>query len=300
MQSSDREILKSSNDSAGSLVAGIAFQNPVLLASGTAGYGRELDGIIDLDRLGGIVTKAVSLEPRAGNPAPRVAEFPGGMINSVGLANPGLAAVREHDLPWLAQRLTRTRVLVNVVGFREEEYAEVIAGLDSLSGFAAWELNLSCPNTSRGGVEFGADSECVARIVRRARRATRRPLFAKLSPVLPDIPAMVQTARDAGADGVTLVNTMPGIVYRNGIPRLGQGSGGVSGPALLPVALLAVRRVAETMKGDFPIIGVGGIRTARDVRLYLNAGASLVQIGTAALADPRVPERIIRELERNP
>jgi dihydroorotate dehydrogenase (NAD+) catalytic subunit len=279
-------------------ILGISFQNPVLLASGTAGYGSELDGVMDLDRLGGLVTKAVSLEPRRGNPAPRVAEFPGGMINSVGLANPGATAVRDHELPWLVRRLKRAKILVNVVGFAETEYAEVIEQLEGVDGVAAWELNLSCPNTARGGVEFGADPECVTRIVRHARAATSKPLFAKLSPVLPDIAAMALTARDAGADGVTLVNTMPGLVYRGERPRLGQGSGGVSGPALLPVGLLAVRRVAERTQGLLPIIGVGGIRSARDVRQYLRAGASLVEIGTAALADPRVPERIIRDLEQ--
>jgi dihydroorotate dehydrogenase (NAD+) catalytic subunit len=277
---------------------GISFQNPVLLASGTAGYGRELDGVMDLDRLGGLVTKAVSLEPRRGNPAPRVAEFPGGMINSVGLANPGVTAVRDHELPWLVRRLKRAKILVNVVGFAETEYAEVIEQLEGVDGVAAWELNLSCPNTARGGVEFGADPECVTRIIRRARAATGKPMFAKMSPVLPDIAAMALTARDAGADGVTLVNTMPGLVYRDESPRLGQGGGGVSGPALLPVGLLAVRRVAERTQGLLPIIGVGGIRSARDVRQYLRAGASLVEIGTAALADPRVPERIIRDLEQ--
>ena len=281
-----------------STVFGISFQNPVLLASGTAGYGRELDGVMELDRLGGLITKAVSLAPRAGNPAPRVAEFPGGMINSVGLANPGLTAVRETEIPWLVQRLTQARVVVNVVGFEEEEYAQVVSGLDGLDGFAAYELNLSCPNTSRGGVEFGADPDCVTRIVRRVRAETKRPLLVKLSPVLPDIGAMALTAREAGADGITVVNTMPGLIYRGTRPRLGQGSGGVSGPALLPVGLLAVRKVVERTQGTMPVIGVGGIRTARDVRQYLQAGASLVQVGTAALADPRVPGRIVRELEQ--
>jgi dihydroorotate dehydrogenase (NAD+) catalytic subunit len=282
-----------------STIFGISFQNPVLLASGTAGYGRELDGVMELDRLGGLVTKAVSRAPRTGNPAPRVAEFPGGMINSVGLANPGLSAVRESELPWLSSRLTRARVIVNIVGFQEEEYAEVVTGLDGQNGFAAYELNLSCPNTARGGVEFGADPDCVTRIVRQVRSATKRPLLVKLSPVLPDIGAMALTARDAGADGITVVNTMPGLIYRGERPRLGHGSGGVSGPALFPVGLLAVRRVVERTQGTVPVIGVGGIRSAQDVRQYLQAGASLVQIGTAALADPRVPGRIVQELEQS-
>jgi len=278
-------------------ILGITFQNPVLLASGTAGFGRELEGILELDRLGGLVTKAVSLEPRRGNPAPRVSEFPGGMINSVGLANPGLGSVRHYELPWLAANLTRAQVLVNIVGFREEEYADVVSGLDDATGFAAYELNLSCPNTAKGGIEFGAEPDSVARIVTRVRRVTKRPVFAKLSPVLPDVAGMAEAARDAGADGVSLVNTMPGYLYDGDGPRLGQGNGGVSGPALRPVGILAVRKVAERTGGDLPIIGVGGISTAEHVREYLRSGASLVAIGTAALADPRLPGRIVGDLE---
>lgn len=281
-------------------VFGVEFQNPVLLASGTAGFGRELAGVMALDRLGGLVTKAVSLQPRVGNAAPRVAEFRGGMLNSVGLANPGLAAVRERELPWLADNLDRACVLVNVVGFTEAEYAQVVAGLDDRDGFLGYELNLSCPNTAAGGVEFGADPAAVARIVTACRAATRRPIVAKLSPALPDIAAMALVARDAGADGVTVVNTMPGLLFRGAgpTPRLGHGHGGVSGPALLPVGLLATRRVAERTGGGWPIIGVGGVRSAEDVRCYLAAGASLVALGTAALADPRLPERIVARLER--
>ena len=278
-------------------VLGISFQNPVLLASGTAGYGRELDGVMDLETLGGLVTKAVSLEPRRGNAAPRVSEFPGGMINSVGLANPGLGAVRQHELPWLAGHVSKPKVLVNIVGFREEEYAAVVTGLDEATGFAAYELNLSCPNTAKGGIEFGAEPESVARIVGSVRKVTKRPIFAKLSPVLPDVATMACAARDAGADGVSLVNTMPGYLYNGDRPRLGQGNGGISGPALRPVGLLAVRRVAERTSGGLPIIGMGGISTAEHVREYLRSGASLVAIGTAALADPRLPGRIVKELE---
>lgn len=280
-------------------VFGATFQNPLLLASGTAGYGRELAGVMDLDRLGGLVTKAVSLEPRAGNAAPRVADFRGGMLNSVGLANPGLARVREEELPWLAAHLRQARVLVNVVGFAEDEYARVIEGLDDLGGFVGYEINLSCPNTAAGGIEFGADPGAVARIIAGCRAATRRPVIAKLSPALPDIAGMAVAARDAGADGATVVNTLPGYLYRPdlGAPRLGHGNGGVSGPALLPVGLLAVRRVRERAGDGFPVIGVGGVTTAADVRQYLAAGASLVAMGTAALADPRQPERVVAALE---
>jgi dihydroorotate dehydrogenase (NAD+) catalytic subunit len=280
-------------------VFGRPFQNPLLLAAGTAGFGRELDGVMELDRLGGLVTKAVSLEPRTGNRPPRVAEFRGGMLNSVGLANPGLEQVRAELLPWLARRLTRAQVLVNVVGFTVEEYAEVVGGLDSVPGIAAFELNLSCPNTSAGGIEFGADPECVRRIVAACRARTRLPLAAKLSPVLPDIPGMALVARDAGADAITVVNTLPGLLFAEAgrAHRLGNGNGGVSGPVLLPVGVLAAARVVERT-GGMPVIGVGGVRSAEDVRQYLRVGASLVGIGTGALADPRLPARIIRDLER--
>ncbi len=278
-------------------VFGQCFQNPVLLAAGTAGFGRELDGVMDIDALGGLVTKAVSVEPRKGNAAPRVAEFRGGMLNSVGLANPGLAQARSEELPWLARRLTRARIIVNVVGFRPEEYADVVGGLDGLPGITAFELNLSCPNTHAGGIEFGADRECVARIVTLCRARTKLPLLAKLSPILPDPGAIAIAARDAGADGITVVNTLPGLLYDGGgPPRLGNGNGGVSGPALLPIGLLAAARVLERT-GGMPVIGVGGIRDASDVRQYLRVGASLVAIGTAGLADPKLPGRIIRDLE---
>ncbi|HUG28744.1 MAG TPA: dihydroorotate dehydrogenase [Gemmatimonadales bacterium] len=281
-------------------VFGATFQNPILLASGTAGFGRELAGVMDLARLGGLVTKAVSLEPRSGNASPRVAEFHGGMMNSVGLANPGLATVREREMPWLGTSLRGPQVLVNVVGFEEGEYARVIAGLDDLEGFLGYELNLSCPNTSAGGIEFGADPVTVSRIVGSCRAATRRPVIAKLSPALADIAGMAVVARDAGADGVSLVNTMPGYLFNvSGMaPRLGNGNGGVSGPALLPVGVLATRRVLDHTRGELPVIGVGGVTTAADARQYLAAGASLVGIGTAGLADPRVPERVIQGLER--
>jgi dihydroorotate dehydrogenase (NAD+) catalytic subunit len=271
---------------------GTTFQNPILLASGTAGFGRELDGVIDLGLLGGIVTKAVTPEPRQGHAALRVAEFRGGMLNAVGLANPGVDAVAEHELPWLADRLRGgpARIIVNVAGAKVRDYVQVIERLTPLDAITAFEINASCPNTSAGGLEFGAEPSGLAELVRACRRAATRPLTVKLSPVLPDIPAMAQVARDEGAEAVTLVNTMPGLLDK----RLGNGSGGLSGPALLPIGVLATRRVRERV--NMPVIGVGGVRTAADAREYLAAGASLVAIGTAALADPRVPVRIAREL----
>jgi dihydroorotate dehydrogenase (NAD+) catalytic subunit len=279
-------------------VAGTEFQNPIVLASGTAGYGRELDGVVALDRLGGIVTKAVSPEPRAGAPAPRVAEFEGGMINAVGLANPGLAAVRAEYLPWLAAHVRRARVIVNVVGSTVEDYGEVVAGLADAAAVTAFELNVSCPNVKAGGMEFGADPTSLAAVVRRARGATRRPVFVKLSPTLADIATSARIAVDAGADGITVVNTIPGLVIdvERRRPALGFGSGGVSGVGLLPVGVLATWKVHRAV--SVPLIGLGGVAHATDVIQYVLAGASLVGIGTAAMQDPRVPERVVRDLAR--
>ena len=282
------------------VVAGLPFQNPVVLASGTAGYGVELAGVIDLDRIGAVTTKAVSVEPRPGNPAPRVAEIDEGMINSVGLANPGLARVKETYLPWLATHLPRTRKLVNVVGNAAEEFVTVVRELDvaasDTTAIDAFELNVSCPNVKAGGMEFGADPAALRALIAAARTATRRKIFVKLSPTLPDIARTAQVAVDAGADGLTLVNTLPGlsIDVDQRRPVLGFGSGGVSGAGLLPVGVLATWRVHRAV--SVPIIGVGGVSSARDALQYLIAGASLVGIGTAALRDPRLPERIVHDL----
>jgi dihydroorotate dehydrogenase (NAD+) catalytic subunit len=275
---------------------GTSFSNPILLAAGTAGFGRELADTIELEALGGLITKAVSLEQRHGNPPPRVGEFEGGMINAIGLANPGLASVVGTELPWLNDHLRRAKVIVNVVGFLEDEYARVIEGLDPVGGMVGYEINLSCPNTSAGGIEFGADPAAVRRVVARCRSTTGRPLIAKLSPALPDIPGIAAAAVEAGATGISVVNTMPGLVYEGAGARLGNGHGGVSGPALLPVGLLAVTRVRRQLP-DIPIIGMGGIRTIEHVHQYLASGANLVAIGTAALADPRVPERLAQVWE---
>ena len=278
--------------------AGLRFQNPIVLASGTAAYGRELAGVIDLEALGGIVTKAVSVEPRPGAPAPRVAEWSGGMVNAVGLANPGVDRVRAEELPWLAANVRGPRILVNVVGRAVEDFASVVATLDGEQGFDAFELNVSCPNVRAGGLEFGADESSLRAVVSGCRAATRRPLFVKLSPTLGDIAAAARVAVDAGADGITLVNTLPGLVIDvdNRRPTLGFGSGGVSGPGLLPVGVLATATVRKAV--SVPLIGVGGVSSAEDALQYMIAGASLVGVGTAALRDPRLPERIVRELGR--
>lgn len=276
--------------------AGLDFQNPILLAAGTAAYGRELSDVMVLDHLGGLVTKAVSLEPRLGAPSPRVAEFDGGMINAVGLANPGVDEVMATELPWLAREVKRARVIVNVIGRVTEDFGDVVARLDDSAGFAAYELNVSCPNTRAGGLEFGADAASLTAVIARARAATRRPLFVKLSPTLADIGFTARCAVDAGADGISVVNTMPGLVIdlETRRPKLGFGSGGVSGPGLRPVGVLATWKVRRAV--PVPIIGLGGVGSAEDALQYIIAGASVVAVGTAALADPRVPERIVRDL----
>lgn len=267
-------------------VAGVHFQNPILLAAGTAAYGRELADVMPLEALGGFVTKAVSLEPRHGAPAPRVAEFDGGMINAVGLANPGVDAVLANDLPWIAAHVHRPRVLVNIVGREAHEFGEVVARLDDAPGFQGYELNVSCPNVKQGGLEFGADPDALRAVIRGARAATKRALFVKLSPTLPNVADTARLAVDVGADGITVINTIPGLVVdvERRRPVLGFGSGGVSGPGLLAVGVLAVWRVRQAV--PVPVIGAGGIQHATDVLQFLMAGASVVAIGTAGLPTP--------------
>ena len=284
-------------------VASLQFRNPVLLAAGTAGYGVELDGVVDLDAVGGIVTKAVSAEPRSGAPEPRVAEFEGGMINAVGLANPGLTEVARTHVPWLASHHPDMRKLYNVVGFSVEEFPAVVRGLEAAAaahpgGVDGFELNVSCPNVKKGGAEFGADPVALRAVVAGARAETRRPIFVKLSPVLPNIADAARVAADAGADGITVVNTVPGLVVDvdRRRPVLGFGSGGVSGSAILPVGVLATWKVSRAV--SLPIIGLGGVARATDALQYIMAGASLVGVGTAAMRDPRVPEKIARDLAR--
>jgi dihydroorotate dehydrogenase (NAD+) catalytic subunit len=218
------------------------------------------------------------------------------MINAVGLANPGADEVKANELPWLARELKHARVIVNVIGRIVEDFGDVVARLDDSAGLDAYELNVSCPNTRAGGLEFGADAASLTAVVTRARAATRRPLFVKLSPTLPDIGFTARVATDAGADGISVVNTMPGLVIDLDTrkPKLGFGSGGVSGPGLRPVGVLATWKVRKAV--SVPIIGLGGVGSAEDALQYILAGATLVAVGTAALANPRVPEAIVHDL----
>lgn len=274
-------------------VFGTTFQNPIVLASGTCGYGDELDGLLDIDAVGGLVLKAVTVEPRDGNAAPRVAEYNAGMLNSVGLANVGLARFRTDKLPMIIRRLQRARIFVNVAGRTVEEYGEIVRALDDIEGFAAYELNVSCPNVNEGGAVFCSRADLLAGAVRAARNATRRPIIVKLAPNVPDIGEMAAVAVDAGADGLTLVNTTPGLLFNVATrrPVLGAGSGGVSGPALLPIGVHAVAQARKRVQ--VPIIGAGGVRTGADALQYILAGATLVQIGTATFADPRAALRVL-------
>jgi dihydroorotate dehydrogenase (NAD+) catalytic subunit len=277
---------------------GVSFQNPVLLAAGTCGFGMELEEVLDIDQLGGFVTKSITPEPRTGNPAPRVTEFGAGMLNSVGLANPGLEAARRDKLPWIAAHVRHARVLVSLAGHTVEDYFRLVEGLDDAEGFLGFEVNLSCPNDAkRGGPPFALDPDAVSAIVTGCRGRTQRPLVAKLAPADPRLRITVTRATEAGADALTLVNTVPGLLLKtDGAAELGGGPGGVSGPALRPVGIRAVSEARACT--SLPLLGVGGICAAPDAVAYARAGASLVQVGTASFADPRAGLRLARGLER--
>lgn len=276
---------------------GVDFQNPVLLAAGTCGFGMELIDVLDIEALGGFVTKSITVEARAGNPAPRVTEFDSGMMNSVGLANPGLARVRSDKLPWIAANVRRAKVLVSVAGHTVEEYFELIEGLDEADGFVGFEINLSCPNDARrDGVPFALDLDAVTEIIEGCRERTGRPISAKLAPNDPRLPETIKRAEEAGVNAVTLVNTAPGLLLDagSGQARLGQGAGGVSGPALLPMGIRAVREARATT--DLPLLGVGGVLAPADAVAYRRVGADLIQMGTATFAAPRAAEDLISGL----
>jgi dihydroorotate dehydrogenase (NAD+) catalytic subunit len=279
-------------------VFGAEFQNPVVLAAGTCGFGQELEDVVDLEALGGFVTKSVTLEPRTGNPAPRVAEFPAGMLNSIGLANPGLEGVRSQKLPWIAANVRSARVFVSVAGHVVEEYFRLVEGLDGSDGFLGFEINLSCPNDAkRGGAPFALDPDAVTEVVGGCRARTDRPIVAKLAPNDPALGETVRRAEEAGADGLTLVNTLPGLLLDvDGVPELGAGAGGMSGPALRPAGLRAVREARGAT--SLPILGVGGILAPADAVAYGRAGANLVQMGTATFAGPRAAESLVAGLRR--
>ncbi len=277
--------------------AGIDFKNPVLAAAGTFGYGIESDDIVSLERLGGFVTKGLSLEPMTGNPPPRLFETAAGMLNSIGLQNIGARTFIEDRMPQLQSR-KNVVVICNVFGYTIEEYAATVRILNESEGIAAYELNVSCPNTKHGGIHFGTDRVLLEELVATCKAASRRPLIVKLSPNVTSIPMMAKSAENAGADAVSLVNTFLGMAIdaETRKPRIANVTAGLSGPAIKPIALRMVYEAAHTV--DIPIIGIGGISTAVDVIEYILAGAAAVQVGTANFWDPCSSERIVAELER--
>ncbi len=278
-------------------IGAVRLRNPILAASGTFGYGVEFAHLVDLNRLGGLVVKGLSREPMEGAPSPRLCETPSGMLNAVGLQNIGVRAFVAEKLPVL--RKYDTAVIANVFGYSVEDYVEVIRVLEDAEGLAAYELNISCPNVKKGGVQFGNDPAQVGEVVGAARKAAaRRPLWVKLSPMVADIGLIARTAEGAGADALTVANTYPAMAIDpwTGKSRLGNQTGGLSGPSIKPITLRLVWETRKAVKS--PIIGVGGVETVEDVLQYLAVGATAVQVGTASFTDPTVSRRLVEELER--
>jgi dihydroorotate dehydrogenase (NAD+) catalytic subunit len=272
-------------------LAGLELVNPVIAASGTFGYGIEFEEVVALERIGGFVTKGISLEPIAGHPSPRIVQTAAGMLNAIGLQNVGVDEFIAKKLPPLA-RYPKCKVIVNVFGYTVGEYLGVIEKLNEAEGIAAYELNVSCPNVHAGGMAFGSDPGSLEYLVTRAREASTRPLFVKLSPNVTSIAHMAQISADAGADAVSLTNTFlaMSIDAQTRRPRLSNVTGGLSGPAIKPIALRMVYETARSVK--IPIIGMGGIVTPEDAVEFLLAGATALEVGTASFADPRATERL--------
>ena len=278
-------------------IGSLHLSNPIIAASGTFGYGVEFAQLVDLNRLGGVVVKGLSIEPIAGARAPRLCESASGMLNAVGLQNIGVRAFVAEKLPALRQY--RTAVVANVFGCTVGEYVSVIRVLEEAEGLAAYELNISCPNTAHGGLQFGSDPQLVSEVVSAARQAAHRPLWVKLSPNVTDIKVIARAAQEAGADALTVANTYQAmsIDISTRKSRLGRATGGLSGPAIKPITL---RLVYETKQAvTIPIIGLGGIEKGDDVLEYLIAGASAVEIGTASFTDPRASEKILEAVEKS-
>ncbi len=266
----------------------------MLVASGTFGYGQECQELVDLNALGGIVTKSITLKPRPGNPPDRIVELPAGMLNSIGLANVGVEAFVRDKLPFL--RALETRIVVNVAGGTAEEFLEVVTRLEDEDGIDAYELNYSCPNVKQGGLEFSQDARVTARVTAQIRKRTSRPLITKLTPNVTRVGEIAQAAAESGADAVSLINTLVGMAIdvEAQRPKLATGTGGYSGPAIKPVALAKVFEVSRSVK--IPIIGIGGIASGRDAIEFLLAGACAVQVGTANFIDPATGVQIVDEI----
>jgi dihydroorotate dehydrogenase (NAD+) catalytic subunit len=277
--------------------AGLSFKNPVIAASGTFGYGVEFADIVALERLGGFVVKGLSREPMAGNPPPRMFETAAGMLNAIGLQNIGARAFVGDKLP-LLRKHKNIQVVANIFGFTTNDYTETIRILNDGEGIAAYELNVSCPNTKHGGISFGADPVLLEEVVYVAKKEARRPLIVKLSPNVTSIPRMARVAAEAGADAISLVNTFVALAIdaKTRRPRISNVTAGLSGPAIKPIALRMVYEAAHAV--DIPVIGMGGITTGEDVVEFMLAGAAAVQVGTANYFDPCASERIVGDVEK--
>lgn len=277
-------------------LCGIQLRNPILAASGTFAYGVEFEPLVDLEALGGFVVKGLSREPMPGNPPPRIWETEGGMINSIGLQNIGVRAFVREKLPRLAK--LRTAVFANVFGYTTDDYVEVVRVLESAEGLAGYELNVSCPNTAHGGIYFSSDPSLLAEVVSAVRRVAKRPVIVKLSPNVARIEPLAVSAAAAGADAISLINTFVALAVdaRARRPRLGAGFGGLSGPAIKPIALRMVYQAAQAVK--IPVIGIGGIASGEDAAEFLISGATAVEVGTATFWNPQSPLRVARELGR--
>ncbi len=277
-------------------VGALRLANPVLAASGTFAYGVEFAHLVDLNRLGGIVVKGLSLEPMNGAPAPRLCDTPSGMLNAVGLQNVGVRAFVAEKLP--ALRAYRTAVIANIFGHTLEEYVEVIRVLEGAEGLAAYEMNISCPNVAKGGLQYGSDPQMTAEVVAAARKVARRPVWVKLSPNVTDIAVIARAAEGAGADALTVANTYPAmsVDFRTRQSRLGSLTGGLSGPAIKPITLRLVYEASRAV--GIPVVGLGGIEAPEDILEYIVVGAVAVQIGTANFVDPGACLRLLEGLER--
>jgi dihydroorotate dehydrogenase (NAD+) catalytic subunit len=277
--------------------AGIQLKNPIIAASGTFGYGVEFEDVVHLDKIGGFIVKGLSREPMTGNPPPRLWETAAGMLNAIGLQNIGAAAFLAEKLPRL-QQIKNIVVLANIFGYTREDYERTIEILNDGEGIAAYELNVSCPNTSEGGLQFGTDPRLLDEVVTKAKRTARRPLIVKLSPNVTSIAQMAHIAQESGADAISLVNTFMALAIDADTrkPRIANVTAGLSGPAIKPIALRMVYDAAHAV--SIPVIGMGGISTAADVAEFMLAGATAVQIGTASYWDPCATEKIVDELHR--
>ena len=277
-------------------IAGIKMKNPVMTASGTFGSGKDYEDFLNLGDIGAIIVKSVTLKSRVGNPPPRICETPSGMLNTIGLQNPGIEDFLRHDLPYLEQ--FKTPVIVNIAGESVEEYSKLASRLDPLKSIAGIEVNISCPNVKQGGMQFGVDPKLTAEVIAAVRKATKLPVIAKLSPNVTDIRVIARAAENAGANAISAINTVLGMAIdiNSGRSKLSMGAGGLSGPAIKPIAVRMINEIYRSVK--IPVIGIGGIMSADDAIEFILAGASAVQVGTGNFINPRSAAEISEGIKK--